>query len=272
MAHLKELLGQGQSVWLDYISRQLLRSGELKRMVEEDGIRGVTSNPTIFEKAMVGSGDYENQFRERRAQEPQMQVGKLYEALAIADIQAAADVLRPVHEATGGEDGYVSLEVSPHLAHDTAGTIAEARRLRAAVARDNLMIKVPATAEGIPAIEQLIAEGVNVNITLMFSMAHYEAVARAYIKGLERAVEPAKVASVASFFVSRVDTMVDPSVNSALRPPPAWQRRLWDGRGHPPLSMNECQAGISPCTLEGVHACTNARLQECMRCSFHIAG
>jgi transaldolase/glucose-6-phosphate isomerase len=214
MAHLKELLGQGQSVWLDYISRQLLRSGELKRMVEEDGIRGVTSNPTIFEKAMVGSGDYENQFRERRAQEPQMQVGKLYEALAIADIQAAADVLRPVHEATGGEDGYVSLEVSPHLAHDTAGTIAEARRLRAAVARDNLMIKVPATAEGIPAIEQLIAEGVNVNITLMFSMAHYEAVARAYIKGLERAVEPAKVASVASFFVSRVDTMVDRMLES----------------------------------------------------------
>ncbi len=218
MAQLKELLAQGQSVWLDYISRGLLRSGGLKRMVEDDGIRGVTSNPTIFEKAIAGSADYDDALRELLAQEPRMDVGKLYEPLAIADIQAAADVLRPVYEETGGDDGYVSFEVSPHLAHDTAATIAEARRLRAAVARQNLMIKVPATPEGIPAIEQLIAEGVNVNITLMFSMAHYEAVARAYIKGLERAAEPGKVASVASFFVSRVDTMVDRALENLGTP------------------------------------------------------
>jgi transaldolase/glucose-6-phosphate isomerase len=218
MAHLKELLAQGQSVWLDYISRGLLRSGELKRMVEEDGIRGVTSNPTIFEKAIAGSADYDDALRELLAQDPRMEVGKLYEPLAIADIQAAADVLHSVYDETGGADGYVSLEVSPHLAHDTEATIAEARRLRAAVARQNLMIKVPATPAGIPAVEHLIAEGINVNITLMFSMAHYEAVARAYIKGLERAAEPAKVASVASFFVSRVDTMVDRALESLGTP------------------------------------------------------
>ena len=209
MAHLKELLEQGQSVWLDYISRGLLRSGELKRLVEEDGVRGVTSNPTIFEKAISGSGDYDDSLRELLARDPHMEAGRLYEPLAIADIQAAADVLRPVYDETGGADGYVSLEVSPHLAHDTQGTIAEAKRLRAAVARDNVMIKVPATAEGIPAIEQLTAAGINVNITLMFSMAHYEAVTGAYIKGLERAAEPGRIASVASFFVSRVDTLVD---------------------------------------------------------------
>jgi transaldolase len=136
-------------------------------------------------------------------------VGKLYERLAIEDIQMAADVLRAVYDNTGGADGYVSFEVSPHLAHDTQATISEAKRLRAAVDRPNVMIKVPATPEGIPAIEALIAEGVNVNITLMFSMSHYEAVARAYIRGLERCTNPARVASVASFFVSRVDTMVD---------------------------------------------------------------
>lgn len=209
MAHLKELLAQGQSVWLDYISRGLLRGGELKRMVEEEGIRGITSNPTIFEKAIAGSTDYDDAFRELLARDPHADAGKLYEPLAIEDIQTAADVLHSVYDETGGDDGYVSLEVSPHLAHDTERTIAEARRLRAMVARQNIMIKVPATPEGIPAVEQLIAEGVNVNITLMFSMAHYEAVARAYIKGLERCADPSKVASVASFFVSRVDTMVD---------------------------------------------------------------
>jgi transaldolase len=218
MAHLKELRAQGQSVWLDYISRGLLRNGDLKRMVEEDGICGVTSNPTIFEKAIAGSADYDEELRELLARGPRMDVNKLYEPLAIADIQHAADALRPVYEETGGDDGYVSLEVSPHLAHDTAATIAEARRLRNAVARDNLMIKVPATQAGLPAVEQLIAEGINVNITLMFSMAHYEAVARAYIKGLERAAKPAKVASVASFFVSRVDTLVDRALDNIGTP------------------------------------------------------
>jgi transaldolase len=177
--------------------------------VEEDGIRGVTSNPTIFEKAIAGSTDYDDALRALLAKDPKMDVGNLYERLAIEDIQMAADVLRAVYDETGGADGYVSFEVSPHLAHDTQATISEAKRLRAAVDRPNVMIKVPATPEGIPAIQELIAGGVNVNITLMFSMSHYEAVARAYIHGLERCADPAKVASVASFFVSRVDTVVD---------------------------------------------------------------
>lgn len=209
MNPLKELRELGQSVWLDYIRRDLIRSGELKRLVEEDGIRGVTSNPTIFEKAITGSTDYDDALRALLAKDPKTDVGKLYERLAIEDIQMAADVLRAVYDNTGGADGYVSFEVSPHLAHDTQATISEAKRLRAAVDRPNVMIKVPATPEGIPAIEALIAEGVNVNITLMFSVSHYEAVARAYIRGLERCTNPARVASVASFFVSRVDTMVD---------------------------------------------------------------
>jgi transaldolase/glucose-6-phosphate isomerase len=218
MNPLKELAEQGQSIWLDYIRRSLITSGGLKRLVEEDGVRGVTSNPTIFEKAMAGNTDYDEAWRARLAENPQIPVGKLYEHLAVEDIQTAADVLRQVYDATGGDDGYVSLEVSPHLAHDTQATIKEAKRLRAAVARPNLMIKVPATPAGIPAIEELIASGVNVNVTLMFSMGHYEAVARAYIKGLERSAEPSQVASVASFFVSRVDTMVDKALESAGTP------------------------------------------------------
>jgi transaldolase / glucose-6-phosphate isomerase len=214
MNPLRELLNQGQSVWLDFISRQLIRSGELKRLAEEDGLRGVTSNPTIFEKAIGGSADYDDSLREMLAKDRKTPVGQLYERVAIQDIQAAADVLRPVYDETSGADGYVSLEVSPHLARDTQATIAEAKRLNSSVDRPNVMIKVPATAEGIPAIEELIASGVNVNITLMFSMAHYEEVAHAYIKGLERCADPAKVASVASFFVSRVDTMVDRQLES----------------------------------------------------------
>jgi transaldolase len=209
MNPLKELLRQGQSIWLDYIRRDLIRTGELKRLVEEDGIRGVTSNPTIFEKAIAGSTNYDDALRALHANNPKADARNLYEGLAIEDIQMAADVLRPVYDETGGADGYVSFEVSPNLAHETHGTISEAKRLREAVDRPNVMIKVPATREGIPAIEELIAVGVNVNITLMFSMSHYEAVARAYLRGLERCADPAKVASVASFFVSRVDTMVD---------------------------------------------------------------
>ena len=209
MNPLKQLGEQGQSIWLDYIRRNLIRSGELKRMVDEDGIRGVTSNPTIFEKAIAGSTDYDDALGEMLARDGNAEVEKLYEPLAIEDIQMAADVLRSVYDATNGEDGYVSLEVSPHLAHDTQRTISEAKRLRAAVNRPNLMVKVPATSAGIPAIEQLIADGLSINVTLMFSMGHYEAVARAYVKGLERCATPAKVASVASFFVSRVDTAVD---------------------------------------------------------------
>jgi transaldolase / glucose-6-phosphate isomerase len=214
MNPLQELAAEGQSIWLDYIRRNMIRSGELKRLVEDDGIRGVTSNPTIFEKAIAGSTDYDEALRALLAKDPNGEVGKLYEPLAIEDIQMAADVLRPVYDATKGDDGYVSLEVSPHLAHDTQGTISEAKRLRAAVDRPNIMIKVPGTPEGVPAFEQLIADGVNVNVTLMFSMAHYEAVARAYVKGLEHCADPAKVASVASFFVSRVDTAVDKALES----------------------------------------------------------
>jgi transaldolase len=214
MNPLKELSGQGQSIWLDYIRRNLIRTGELKRLVEEDGIRGVTSNPTIFEKAIAGSTDYDDALRALHAKDPKADARNLYEGLAIEDIQMAADVLRPVYDETGGADGYVSFEVSPHLAHETKGTISEAKRLRQAVDRPNVMIKVPATPEGIPAIEELIAEAVNINVTLMFSMSHYEAVAGAYMRGLERCPDPAKVASVASFFVSRVDTMVDRALES----------------------------------------------------------
>ena len=218
MNPLRDLLGQGQSVWLDYIRRNLIRSGELKRLVEEDGVRGVTSNPTIFEKAIAGSTDYDEALAAMLARDPKAAVEKLYEQLAIEDIQMAADVLRPVFDETQGGDGYVSLEVSPHLANDTQRTISEAKRLKAAVNRPNLMIKVPATPAGIPAIEALIADGVSVNVTLMFSMSHYEAVARAYINGLERCAEPSKVASVASFFVSRVDTAVDRALESLGTP------------------------------------------------------
>jgi transaldolase / glucose-6-phosphate isomerase len=218
MNTLKELTTQGQSIWLDYIRRSLILSGELKRMVDEDGLKGVTSNPTIFEKAIAGSADYNETLRAMLAKDPNLDVGKLYEPLAIEDIQMAADVLRSVYDATNGDDGYVSLEVSPHLAHDTEATIQEAKRLRAAVNRPNVMIKVPGTPEGVPAFEQLIADGVNVNVTLMFSMAHYEAVARAYVNGLERCANPADVASVASFFVSRVDTAVDRALESLGTP------------------------------------------------------
>ncbi len=218
MNSLKELQRQRQSIWLDYIRRNLIRTGELKRMVDDDGIRGVTSNPTIFEKAIAGNTDYDDVLRELLAKDGKAEVGKIYEALAFADIQMAADILRPVYDESAGEDGYVSLEVSPHLAHDTEATIREAKRLREAVGRPNVMIKVPATPEGIPAVEELIAAGLNVNITLMFSLNHYEAVARAYVRGLERCPAPEKVASVASFFVSRVDTMVDKALQSIGTP------------------------------------------------------
>jgi transaldolase len=210
MTKLHELAGLGQSIWYDNIRRALLDHGDLQALVEA-GVRGVTSNPSIFEKAIAGSTDYdetlEELVREGRSET------ELYEALAIEDIQRAADILRPVYDRTEGVDGYVSLEVSPTLAHDTEGTIAEARRLFGAVDRPNVMIKVPATPAGIPAIEALIGEGININVTLMFSLAHYNDVTSAYIAGLEKLASTcgdlSKVASVASFFVSRVDTAVD---------------------------------------------------------------
>jgi transaldolase len=208
-----ELYEQGQSVWLDQISRALLESGDLARMVEGGEVAGVTSNPTIFDKAISGSSDYDEAIVAFLRDNPQAHAEDLYEELVVRDIRDATDVLRPVYDRTDGVDGYVSLEVSPRLAHDTEATVDEARRLFSLVGRPNLLIKVPATAEGLPAITTLIGEGVNVNVTLMFSQQDYLDVAEAYLAGLERLVEsgghPGKVASVASFFVSRIDTAVD---------------------------------------------------------------
>jgi transaldolase/glucose-6-phosphate isomerase len=210
MTKLHELSDLGQAIWLDYIRRSFIASGELEASIEQ-GLAGVTSNPTIFEKAIAGSTDYDEALH--RLVDAGKTVQEIYTALVLEDIQQAADVLRPVYERTGGADGYVSLEVSPKLAHATDGTVSEARQLFAALQRPNVMIKVPATPAGIPAIETLIGEGVNVNVTLMFSREQYRAVAEAYIKGLEKLAESSgdlgQVASVASFFVSRVDTAVD---------------------------------------------------------------
>jgi len=200
---------QGQAIWLDTIQRSLVLSGGLERLVREDGLRGVTSNPSIFCKAIAGTTEYDDAVAANLEADPSVATEALYEALAIEDIRSAADVLRSVYDAADGADGFVSLEVSPHLAHDTDGTVDAARRLWAAVDRPNLMIKVPATHEGIPAVERLIAEGVNVNVTLMFSIAHYDAVSAAYLRGLAACADPGRVASVASFFVSRLDTVVD---------------------------------------------------------------
>ncbi|MGB5933608.1 MAG: transaldolase family protein, partial [Anaerolineae bacterium] len=210
MTRLHELSKIGQAIWLDYIRRSFITSGQLQAWIET-GVTGVTSNPTIFEKAIAGSTDYDEALH--RLVDAGKKAVEIYEALAFEDIQRAADLLRPVYQSTGGRDGYVSLEASPHLAHDTARTITEARRLFAALERPNVMIKVPATPAGIPAIETLIGEGININVTLIFSRAQYQAAARAYIAGLEKLAasggDISRVASVASFFVSRVDTAVD---------------------------------------------------------------
>jgi transaldolase len=209
MNALKKLFEAGQSVWLDFIRRNLIVSGDLNRLIDEDGVRGMTSNPTIFQKAIAGSADYDESLASALRENPGAGIKELYETLAVEDIQSAADVLRPIYDDSGGGDGYVSLEVSPTLADDTDGTIEEAVRLWKTVSRPNLMIKVPATEAGVPALEALIARGVNVNATLMFSMKHYEAIAQAYVRGLAACETPGRVASVASFFVSRVDNAVD---------------------------------------------------------------
>jgi transaldolase len=218
MNPLLQLRAHDQSIWLDYIRRDLLASGGLERLVREDGLRGVTSNPTIFEKAIAGSADYDGAIRRLLAGARDLDAQGLYERLAIDDIQRAADILRSVYDETDGADGFVNLEVSPRLAHDTVRTIDEARRLWAAVARPNLLIKVPGTRAGLPAIETLIGEGINVNVTLMFSLTHYEAVAQAYLRGLRRHPQLRRVASVASFFVSRVDTAVDKALDAIGTP------------------------------------------------------
>jgi len=217
---LKDLLQFGQSVWLDYIRRNLITSGELKRLVDEDGLRGMTSNPSIFEKAISASTDYADLLTSLKSRTDLDAKGR-FEILAIRDIQDAADILHPVYDSSKRRDGYVSLEVSPYLGRDTQGTIAEARRLWKEVNRENVMIKVPGTTEGIPAFRQLIGEGININVTLLFSREVYKKVAEAYIAGLEQAsargTDLSKIASVASFFISRIDVSVDEAVDARIK-------------------------------------------------------
>ena len=219
MNPVKALENHGQAVWLDFLARGFVAKGDLKGLIETDGVKGVTSNPSIFEKAIGSSDEYDAPIG-KALQRRDRPVADLFEQLAVEDIQNAADVLRPVYDRLDGHDGFVSLEVSPYLAMDTKGTVAEARRLWKDVHRKNLMIKVPATPEGLPAIEQLIGQGISVNITLLFSQEVYRQVVEAYLKGLEKYVgkggDPSHVASVASFFVSRIDTMVDKQLDEKI--------------------------------------------------------
>ncbi len=211
---LLKLEAFGQSIWMDFIQRGMIASGQLKQLIEEDGLCGVTSNPSIYEKAIAGSNDYDDVIRALALEGKS--VGQIYDALTVEDIQRVADLFRPVYDRLDGNDGFVSLEVSPRLAHDTAGTIADARRLWVAVNRPNVMIKVPGTIEGLPAIQQLIGEGINVNITLLFGLPRYRQVAEAYLAGLETLAARGKplksAASVASFFLSRIDVLLDPTL------------------------------------------------------------
>ena len=204
----------GQSIWLDFLRRNALDNGQLQEFIDQDGASGLTSNPSIFEKAIAGSHDYDHAIRTLALEGKNIQ--EIYQVVTVEDIQRAADLFRPIYDRLEGRDGFVSLEVSPHLAHNTTGTIADARRLWVAVARPNVMIKVPGTIEGLPAIQQLIGEGINVNITLLFGLPRYRQVAEAYISGLETLAaqdRPLKsVASVASFFLSRIDTLLDPTL------------------------------------------------------------
>jgi transaldolase len=210
-SRLHALSELGQSVWIDFLSRHLLRSGELARMMEEDAVVGVTSNPTIFQKAIAEGDAYDDQFREVLGEEDDPK--EVFLRLAVQDVQNACDLLRPVWDGGAGQDGYVSIEVDPNLAFDTDATTAEAQRLHDLVDRPNCFVKIPATAAGLPAIEEMIARGRNINVTLIFSLQRYAEVVEAYLRGLERFVEaggdPTPVASVASFFVSRVDTEAD---------------------------------------------------------------
>jgi transaldolase / glucose-6-phosphate isomerase len=216
---LKGLLAYGQSPWMDYIRRDLLTGGGLKKMIAEDGLRGQTSNPAIFEKSITGSTLYNDILNSPEAKS--LNAKQLFEKIAIRDVQDACDIFKPVYDETKHRDGYVSLEVSPYLANDTNGTLEEARRLWKAVNRPNLMVKVPATPEGIPAIRQLLEDGLNINITLLFAQSAYEKVAEAYIAALEaraaKGQNVSQIASVASFFVSRIDTLVDSKIDALLK-------------------------------------------------------
>lgn len=215
---LKQLETLGQSIWLDYLQRDLITSGKLEQLISQDGLRGITSNPSIFEKAIAESHDYDDDIHTMKGEDKD--VNTIYERLTQRDIQDAADKFRDLYTETAGSDGYVSLEVNPNLAHDTAGTLVEARRLWKALNRPNVLIKVPGTKEGLPAITQLISEGINVNVTLLFAVPRYQQVAKAYIDGLEaRAAQGESlksIASVASFFLSRIDVLVDPMLEEII--------------------------------------------------------
>ena len=220
MAHpkIEALLQQGQSVWLDDINRSWLQSGQLQRQIEQDGIRGVTSNPTIFEKAIAGGHAYDDQVAQLIREDKS--AGDIFEAVEVDDIRNACDLFRPLYDATNGGDGFVSIEVAPQFARDTEGTIGEVRRLWGSVDRPNLLVKIPGTAEGVDAIRTALAEGINVNVTLLFSIFNYERVARAYVEALEERLSRGRsvdrIASVASFFVSRVDTLVDKTLDEKI--------------------------------------------------------
>ena len=215
---LKKLETLGQSIWLDYIRRDLITNGELQQLIENDGLRGMTSNPAIFQKSIAESNLYDSEIRDLAAQNKE--INTIYEEISQKDVQQAADVFRPLYDKTKGDDGYVSLEVNPHLANNTQGTIAEGRRLKTALKRPNVLIKVPATLEGLPAIRQLISEGISINVTLIFGLPRYRAVAEAYVEGLEERATQGKpldnVTSVASFFLSRIDTLVDPILEKIM--------------------------------------------------------
>jgi transaldolase len=218
MNPLREVEALGQSIWLDYMRRDLITTGKLQQMIDEDGISGITSNPTIFERAISAGSDYDSAIQKILNDSPEIGSAALFEQLEVEDIRMAADVLRPTYDRTKGGDGFVSIEVNPHLAYDTAGSVAEAQRLWSEIDRPNVMVKIPATVEGLPAIEQLTANGINVNITLMFSVSQYDDVARAYLRGIERTRDPEEVSSVASLFVSRVDTAVDKALEEVGTP------------------------------------------------------
>jgi transaldolase / glucose-6-phosphate isomerase len=216
---LRGLLAYGQSPWLDFIRRNILLNGDLKKMIQEDGLRGMTSNPAIFEKAITAGNDYDDIIKVPDAKSSTAMA--LYEKIAIRDVQDATDIFKSVYTETKGRDGYVSLEVSPFLAFDTQGTLDEARRLWKAVNRPNVMIKIPATPQGLPAIRQALEDGININITLLFAQSAYEQVAEAYLSALEARVakgqDIAHIASVASFFVSRIDSLVDSKIDAMLK-------------------------------------------------------
>lgn len=228
---LMQLHALGQSVWLDQISRRMITSGELHRLIAEDDLRGMTSNPTIFQKAIAGGSDYDETIK--RLAEQNQSAGEMMDALIAEDIRMALDAFRPLYDRTRGADGFVSIEVNPELAHDTQRTIAEARRLAQLINRPNVMVKIPGTREGLPAIRQMIAEGYNINITLLFAVERYVEVIDAYLSGLEERVRQGQaidhIASVASFFVSRVDTAVDKLLEAKLQAASPDERRRLEG-------------------------------------------